>query len=287
MWQDRAKTQLQQALDRQVNSLVSKELHQALTYVLKGGKRIRALLIASIALDYDHSLDVVLPAMMAIEMLHAYSLVHDDLPAMDDDDYRRGKLSCHKQFDEAVAILVGDGLQSLAFEVLSTQKMLSADCALEQIKVLSRAVGIDGMVGGQHLDILGIKATIDQKQQLINMYQMKTGQLIQASCLLGALGTHLSEELQIIFAKLGLLLGLAFQVQDDILDVTGDLDSLGKQQGSDERQGKVTFVTILGLEKSKEYVTDLHQQTLDQLDKLDRPALHLRDVISELLTRTC
>ncbi len=228
------------------------QLHQAMRYaVLGGGKRIRPILVYSAATAVQADLAQVDAAAAAVELIHAYSLVHDDLPAMDNDDLRRGRPPCHKAFNEATAILVGDALQALAFQTLADNTLLPASSRLQQVRVLTEASGAAGMVGGQALDLASVGQPMDI-EGLETLNRMKTGALIRASVLLGALGrvditaadlTRLSHYAECV--------GLAFQIQDDILDITSDTATLGKTQGSDQARDKPTYPMLLGLEPAQ------------------------------------
>lgn len=256
-------------------------LHEAMRYVtLGGGKRVRASLVYAAGLAVgaqDKALDV--PA-CAIEMIHAYSLVHDDLPCMDDDDLRRGKPTCHKVYDEATALLAGDALQSLAFEILATDPALTVSPAqrLRMLALLAQAAGSHGMAGGQAIDLAsGGKALT--LAQLEDMHLRKTGALIRAAVLLGA---HARED--VVAEKLAALenysraIGLAFQVTDDILDVEGKAETLGKNPGMDHARGKSTYPQVLGLAEAKNRARVLLTQALESLAPLGDNG----DVLAEL-----
>ncbi|MFN2308117.1 MAG: (2E,6E)-farnesyl diphosphate synthase [Gammaproteobacteria bacterium] len=241
-------------------------LHQAMRYaVLGGGKRIRPLLVyaAGAAVDAPAArLDI--PA-CALEFIHAYSLVHDDLPAMDDDDLRRGRATCHKAFDEATAILAGDALLTLAFQILAQAPELDLDPArrLAMVEALARAAGSRGMVGGQAIDLAAVGQSLDIAQ-LEDMHIHKTGALIRASVRLGALCANSPDPTRLErldhYAK---CIGLAFQIQDDILDVIGDTRTLGKTAGADSARDKPTYPALLSLDgarqRAAELLADAHQ----------------------------
>ncbi|MFV0498121.1 MAG: polyprenyl synthetase family protein [Candidatus Fimivivens sp.] len=235
---------------------------QAMRYsLLGGGKRIRAVLAVEICKAFGVAGEMAMPAACALEMIHAYSLIHDDLPCMDDDDMRRGKPSNHKQFGEGLAVLAGDGLLTLAFEIISsheTQRWLGTDRALALLRVLSRAAGAHGMLGGQVIDVLseGQLLTLTQHHDMV---AMKTGALICAAVHCGciAAGASINQtDKALSFAQ---KIGLAFQITDDILDVTGDSAMLGKNIGSDEKAQKVTFVSLMGLEVAQKEAQALFQ----------------------------
>lgn len=227
-------------------------LFDAINYsVLDAGKRLRPALTYAVGESLGTPLSLLDAPAAAIELIHCYSLVHDDLPAMDDDDLRRGKPTTHIAFDEATAILVGDALQAMAFDLLSQATELTCAQRLEMIRVLSRAAGANGMVAGQMRDMMAehTPLTIDELRRL---HQQKTGALIEAAVSFGCLAsTQANEAILHGLERYGAHLGLAFQIQDDILDVTETSAQLGKPQGSDERNDKTTFVSLLGLTEAK------------------------------------
>ncbi|GMQ88390.1 MAG: (2E,6E)-farnesyl diphosphate synthase [Gammaproteobacteria bacterium] len=275
--QQRVEMALQQFLPAETT--LPAQLHKAMRYaVLDGGKRIRPLLVyaAGHALGApDQALDV---AACAVECMHAYSLVHDDLPAMDNDDLRRGKPACHKTFGEAEAILTGDALQTLAFTLLAQEPMgpVTAEQRLRMIKRLALASGSRGMAGGQSLDLAAVGKQLDIAE-LEDMHIHKTGALIRASVLLGTLCTdNASEKQRQALDHYGKYIGLAFQVQDDILDVTGNTEQLGKLAGADRALNKPTYPSLLGLSGARERARELHQAAIDSLACLDRRAAPLR-----------
>jgi len=252
-------------------------LHRAMRYAcLGGGKRFRALLVYAAGEQCGAPPESIDAVAVAVELVHAYSLIHDDLPAMDDDDLRRGRATCHKAFDEATAVLAGDALQSLAFEVLASDPSLRIDAGrrLEMVAVLAQAIGASGMAGGQSLDMLATDREVDSAA-LQEIHTLKTGALIRASCRLGGLcapstSTTTLEELD----EYGATLGLAFQVTDDILDVIQESGVLGKPGGADQRMQKSTYVSLLGLEGARRECAKLHQQALESADRLgDNPVL--------------
>jgi farnesyl diphosphate synthase len=249
----------------------SKTLKQAMEYALLiGGKRMRPFLVyATGKMLSVQEEDLDGPA-AAVEAIHAYSLIHDDLPAMDDDDIRRGQPTCHIQFDEATAILAGDALQTLAFEILCDYPLSNGleIKRIELVKIISRAAGYNGMCGGQAMDLAATDQSISQ-QQLEDVHSKKTGALLSAcvemSIALAADITPKSRHHLMNFAK---IIGLAFQVQDDILDVVSDSAVLGKPQGSDLAQNYSTYPGMLGLEQAQTYLDNLHQQALQALRAL-------------------
>ena len=264
-------------------------LAEAIRYsVIGGGKRIRPVMVyaAGHAMGInDATLDV--PA-CAVEMIHAYSLIHDDLPAMDNDDLRRGLPTCHKAFDEATAILAGDALQALAYEILADERCgsLPSEQRLKMLILLTKGSGAHGMAGGQAVDLASVGIELNL-EQLESMHRLKTGALIRASILLGAMcKPDISDEEIHILEQYAHCVGLSFQIQDDILDVIGDTETLGKPQGSDEAQKKPTFPAILGLEDSRKRALEQHEMALQYLSPLGPEADHLRQLSSYIVERT-
>lgn len=244
---------------------------EAMRYsLLGGGKRIRAVLAIEFCKAFGRSSELVMPAACALEMIHAYSLIHDDLPCMDDDDMRRGKPSNHKQYGEGLAVLAGDGLLTLAFEVVSnkdTLELIGLERAIEIIGVLSRAAGEYGMLGGQVIDVLseGKSLTLSQHSEMV---AMKTGALICAAVQCGCIAakaTSTQTKLALSYAK---KIGLAFQITDDVLDVVGESSVLGKNVGSDEKSEKVTFVSLLGLKEAQKKADELFISAKEDLAEL-------------------
>ncbi|MFD2097917.1 (2E,6E)-farnesyl diphosphate synthase [Corallincola platygyrae] len=224
------------------------ELKAAMRHAaLLGGKRVRPYLVYTTGKMLGASDEQLAPAAAAIEYIHAYSLTHDDLPAMDNDELRRGQPTCHIAFDEATAILAGDALQTLAFETLSQAEQLSAECRLALTQQLAQASGYLGMCGGQAMDIAATDSEISF-DQLRTVHRLKTGALIRAAVSMGATVGGASEQVKRALDKYASAIGLAFQIQDDILDVTSDTETLGKPQGSDSDLNKSTYPAILGLE---------------------------------------
>ncbi|EJL02300.1 MULTISPECIES: (2E,6E)-farnesyl diphosphate synthase [Pseudomonas] len=263
-------------------------LYEAMRYsVMNGGKRVRPLLAYAACEALGSQPEQANGAACAVELIHAYSLVHDDLPAMDDDDLRRGQPTTHKKFDEACAILAGDGLQSLAFSALLDPAL--SDCPvqirLEMVSALALAAGPAGMVGGQAIDLGSVGLKLDQSA-LEYMHRHKTGALIEASVKLGALasGRATPEQLQALqtYAR---AIGLAFQVQDDILDVESDTQTLGKRQGADIARDKPTYPALLGLDAAKAYALELRDQALAVLRPFDAAAEPLRDLARYIVER--
>jgi len=263
-------------------------LYQAMRYsVVNGGKRVRPLLVYAACEALGGTPERAEGAACAVELIHAYSLVHDDLPAMDDDDLRRGQPTTHKAFDEACAILAGDGLQALAFEVLADARRnpQDAELRLEMSRTLAWAAGPAGMVGGQAIDLEAVGRRIDQKA-LETMHRHKTGALIEASVRLGALASGRSDEGSLAaLAAYARAIGLAFQVQDDILDVESDTATLGKTQGKDQANDKPTYPALLGLDAAKAYALALRDQALAALESFDAGAEPLRALARYIVER--
>ncbi|GDY24535.1 (2E,6E)-farnesyl diphosphate synthase [Agarivorans sp. Toyoura001] len=235
--------------------------------LLLGGKRVRPLLVYIVGQLNGASTELLNTAAAAVECVHAYSLIHDDLPAMDDDDLRRGQATCHIAFDEATAILAGDALQSLAFSLIADAPASDAQ-KVAMLKVLSQAAGYNGMCGGQALDIAATNQTISL-QQLETVHQHKTGAIIKAAVMLGAICANITQpNEQQALARYADALGLAFQVRDDILDIISDTDTLGKPQGSDEALNKSTYPSLLGLDGAIEKAELLGKEALLALESL-------------------
>jgi len=258
-------------------------LHEAMRYaVLGGGKRVRALLSYAAAELAGATPNAADAAAAAVELIHAFSLVHDDMPCMDDDDLRRGKPSCHKQYDDATALLVGDALQSQAFECLAST---GAQQALKQVQVLAKATGSRGMCGGQSIDLQSTGKRLS-REALETMHQYKTGALIEAAALLGAYAAdQTDQQLTTTLAQYSQHMGLAFQVVDDILDATADTQTLGKTAGKDALQEKSTYVSLLGLEEAKALVNTLYAQTLQLLAGFGPQADPLRGIAKFICER--
>lgn len=260
-------------------------LFPAIEYAtLNQGKRLRPALIYAVADALAVPLHQVDSAACAIELIHSYSLVHDDLPAMDNDDLRRGQPTCHIQFDEATAILVGDAQQTLAFQILSEDKNLPAQQIIEMIRLLTLASGPLGMIGGQVLDIQSEGQTISLPA-LKTLHSLKTGALIQCALLMGAVASTNYIQVKPGLVKLGELIGLAFQVQDDILDIEGDTQVLGKPQGSDIELEKSTYPKLLGLTEAKSYRDELITQAKAELALLDINSSFLYALIDYIADR--
>lgn len=263
---------------------IPEPLYSAMRYATQnGGKRFRPALVWIIAEALALPEESVTPAALAIEMVHCYSLVHDDLPAMDNDALRRGKPTVHIQFNEATAILAGDALLTEAFELLS-HAALSPDLQIRQLQILTHAAGSLGMVAGQMLDMRQDAAppTLDE---LIRLHELKTGMLIQAALLLGASPSQEYASLKAPLAELGLTLGLAFQIQDDILEYEQPTETLGKSANSDAQNAKTTFPALLGLEGARQYRDELIQQAHSHLARLPFRSPVLQQVIDFVAER--
>lgn len=262
-----------------------KRLIDAMNYSLEaGGKRIRPALVYAFCEALGGELECATAPAAAIEMIHTCSLIHDDLPAMDNDDLRRGKPSCHKQFDEATAILAGDALTVLPFEIIADCGELSADQKVLMISVLANSIGRDGMMGGQMIDLLNEERSDVSEDELRNMYRCKTGQLLAVSCVMGAICADAGNETLRAAAEYGLRLGLAFQIIDDILDITADEAELGKPIGSDEELNKTTFVTLYGLDGARKIADKTTSEALEWLDAIDNNEF-LKELTTRLLSR--
>ncbi|GGJ09505.1 (2E,6E)-farnesyl diphosphate synthase [Halopseudomonas pertucinogena] len=261
-------------------------LYAAMRYsVMGGGKRIRPVLAYASGEALGVPVEQVDPAAAAVELIHAYSLIHDDLPAMDDDDLRRGQPTCHRAFDEATAILAGDGLQALAFEWISRTEQWQPATRLQMTTLLARAAGPSGMVGGQAIDLGAVGRQL-QQPDLEDMHQRKTGALIRASVQLGALASERADSAQMAaLERYADCIGLAFQVQDDILDVEGNTQTLGKQHGADAVRGKPTFPSLLGLQGAHELARSLCDQAITALDDFADGADRLRQLARYIIER--
>ncbi|MDB4837760.1 (2E,6E)-farnesyl diphosphate synthase [Marinomonas sp.] len=262
------------------------ELQDAMSYSLfNGGKRIRPMLAYAAASLFSDANELTDASAAALESIHAYSLIHDDLPAMDDDDLRRGKPTCHIQYNEATAILAGDALHTFAFELLSNPKHDNSTIQLTLIQELTLASGRHGMVAGQMIDLANVGNSLDI-QALEQMHQHKTGALIRASVRMGAMSVGINDPK--IVATLDVYanaIGLAFQVQDDIIDITSDTDTLGKQQFSDEQANKPTYPKLLGLDGAKTFALELHDQAIDAITPFGKSAAPLVELANYIIGR--
>lgn len=246
----------------------SAQLLSAMRYsTLNGGKRLRALLVYATGEALNADLTTLDAPACAVEMIHAYSLVHDDMPIMDNDDLRRGQATCHKAYDDATALLVGDALQSLAFESLCDDDLTALQQS-QMVKTLAQRSGLLGMAGGQAIDLESVGKKLDLAS-LQAMHELKTGALIRASVRMGALAaTTVDDETLAKLEQYAYCIGLAFQVQDDVLDVIADTETLGKTQGADIALNKPTYPALMGLEQAQKKAKDLIEQALLQLEQL-------------------
>ena len=266
--------------------LMPARLHEAMRYaVLAPGKRLRPLLVYQGGRLFgveDERLD---PPACAVELVHAYSLVHDDLPAMDDDDLRRGRPTCHRAYDEATAILVGDALQALAFRLIASAETPGPEQRLAMLETLAAAAGSRGMAGGQAMDLAAVGRTIDVAE-LEDMHIHKTGALIQASLRLGALCATDADRASLqALAHYGRCIGLAFQVQDDILDVTGSSAQTGKASGADARRAKPSYPGLMGLAEARRFAGELRDEAIDSLAPFGGRAETLRELADYIIER--
>lgn len=285
-WRARMERALAERLPRPTTS--PERLHEAMRYsVLGGGKRVRPALVFATARTIGLEESEVEAAACAIELVHVYSLVHDDLPAMDDDDLRRGRATCHKAYDEATAILVGDGLQPLAFQLLAEDPALpsAAEVRLRLIAILAEASGSLGMAGGQAID-LEVQGKRVDIAAIEDMHSRKTGALIRAAVgMAAACEPSLEPRLRKGLARFAESIGLAFQIQDDLLDVIGDSSKLGKATGADQERDKPTYPAVLGIEASQARLKHLHARALEALEPFEHRAEPLRLLSDWLLSR--
>ncbi len=266
-----------------------KSVIEAMNYsVMAGGKRLRPMLMQETYQMFGGAGKEIEPLMAAIEMIHTYSLVHDDLPAMDNDEYRRGRKTTHVVYGEGMAILAGDGLLNYAFE--TALKVFETDAdktrAAKALSILAKKAGIYGMIGGQTADIeaenIGEKVT---EEQLLFIHEHKTAALIQASMMVGAVLAGASEEEVAVVEKAAYDIGVAFQIQDDILDITSNLETLGKQTGSDEKNHKTTYVTLKGMETASREQKEMSAHAISLLQSLKKENVFLMELITSLITR--
>lgn len=269
-----------------------KTVLQAMNYsMLAGGKRLRPMLMQETYHMFGGNGREIEPFMAAIEMIHTYSLVHDDLPAMDNDEYRRGRKTTHIVYGEAMAILAGDGLLTYAFETAAKAFSMggSQKTALvgRAIGILAQKAGIDGMLGGQCVDVEAEdpKVQVDM-DRLLYIHDKKTAAMIQSSMMIGAVLAGAGEDDIASLEKIGYLVGLAFQIRDDILDIEGTQEKLGKPIGSDAKNHKATYVSLAGMEKAKQDVEDFSAQAIDMVQKLSSKSSFLTDMIRDLVYRT-
>ena len=287
-WQQQAQAQTELALERVLPTAatVPNTLHEAMRYsALDGGKRLRPLLVLAAAELGDADTAALEQAMAAIEMVHVYSLVHDDMPPMDNDSLRRGKPTCHVQYDEATALLVGDALQTQAFDVLSRPTGLPAARQLKMVSVLAQASGSLGMAGGQAIDLANVGKAMNQTE-LEQMHGLKTGALIRAAVALGALSCpELDDAALQRLDQYATKLGLAFQVIDDVLDCEADTATLGKTAGKDADNDKPTYVKLMGLAAARAYAETLVADAVALLEPFGEDALRLRQLAEYVTAR--
>ena len=263
-------------------------LHEAMRYSLfAGGKRVRPILCIASCEAVGGDIDTVMPVASAIELIHTYSLIHDDLPAMDNDDYRRGRPTNHKMYGEAIAILAGDALLTLAFDLLSDKglnKRLDSDSLLSIIKRLSSASGSAGMVGGQAADIQASGKEVNLPEvEYIHIH--KTGALIRASVCIGAIAGNASKDALSALTRYGEAIGLAFQIADDVLDIEGSKDEIGKDVGSDIAKEKVTYPSVIGISESKKLAKGLIDKSIEAISTLGDKAEPLREIARYIVER--
>jgi len=277
------------ALETVLNSTsnIAEELHQAMKYsTFNGGKRIRPLLVYLTGKALNCPAEHLDAPACAVELIHCYSLVHDDMPVMDNDDLRRGQPTCHKKFSDATALLAGDALQTLAFETLTQNNNIQDSQILLMIKALAYASGAAGMAGGQAIDLAVTGSQEMSISELKNMHEHKTGALIQASVQLGALSLiNIEQEKLNALNNYAKNIGLSFQIKDDILDIESDTQTLGKQQGADIKLNKVTYPSLLGLDGAKKMAQECHHHALESLQIFNHKADPLRKLSEYIITR--
>jgi farnesyl diphosphate synthase len=287
-WMKTVQVHAEDALDEFLPQAASEpaRLHEAMRYtVMGGGKRVRPLLVYAAGALFGADMRTLARAAAAVEMIHAYSLVHDDMPCMDDDDLRRGKPTVHVAYDEATALLVGDALQAQAFMVLAEEQMIPAPRQVAMMRVLSHAAGSAGMCGGQAIDLDSVGVSLSLPQ-LERMHQLKTGALLRAAVVLGALaGRDVAPDEREALDKYSNAIGLAFQVVDDVLDATADSATLGKTAGKDAAANKPTYVSILGLEESTLLAEQLRREAHGALAPFGEKALRLRELADLIVQR--
>lgn len=280
----------QERIEQHLNDSISahpdtRTLQQAMHYsALNGGKRVRPMLAYAAAMAVGDMNSDTDRAACAVELIHAYSLIHDDLPAMDDDDLRRGNPTCHIRFGEATAILAGDALQALAFEQLTQLTTVDPRQALQMVAILARAAGAQGMVAGQAIDLEAVDTNLSLSQ-LEQMHRLKTGALINASIQLGAISAGASSSQLNALNQYSHAIGLAFQVQDDVLDVESSTATLGKRQGADQALNKPTYTSLLGLDAARQKADELYQASVQALSGFDQSADGLRAIANYIVTR--
>lgn len=261
-----------------------KNLIKAMNYSLSaGGKRIRPVLVYAFCEALGGDWHKAKSTACAIEMVHTFSLIHDDLPSMDNDDFRRGKPSCHKAFGEDMAILAGDALSVLPFEIIADDVCLLDGQKVRIVSELAKAVGRNGMIGGQVIDMENERRNDVDEKNLRNMYRCKTGQLIAVSCVMGCICAGADDEVLKTASEYGFRLGLAFQIVDDILDVIGNSEELGKPVGSDREENKTTFVTLYGVEKAQQIADSVTAEALECILKIPHSDFLVR--LTEMLLK--
>ena len=279
-------------VDRELDALIPSgqtepvNLHRAIRWsVFAGGKRLRPALVFAVGETFGAATKDLGRAAAAIEMIHAYSLIHDDLPAMDDDDLRRGRATCHRKFNEATAILAGDALQTLAFQAIAEDENLSAKTRVRLASEIARAAGTpSGMVAGQQLDLEaeGVKISIENLEKI---HQNKTGAMISVAARAGAV-IAAADEIEIkVISEYAAGLGLLFQITDDLLDATQTTEVLGKTAGKDARAAKATYVSLYGLDKAQQFAENVHAAACDELKKIKRETFFLREIADFILRR--
>jgi geranylgeranyl pyrophosphate synthase len=263
------------------------KIHQAIRWsVFAGGKRFRPALLLAVGQAFSAPVKILLKTAAAFEMVHTYSLIHDDLPAMDDDDLRRGRPTCHVRFDEATAILAGDALQTLAFQTIAQDEELTPETRIALISELARAAGTpDGMVAGQAFDMEAETRQVNNAQ-LEEIHRLKTGALIVAAARSGAIIGRASESELAAVTSYGAHLGLLFQITDDFLDVTATAEDLGKTPGKDARSNKATYPALHGMEETRIAAIDAHRAAVEALQQLDRETAVLHRIADFILNRT-
>jgi farnesyl diphosphate synthase len=285
-WREEQLARVESALDGFIAAVSPADLGLAMRYgVLGGGKRLRALLVLAASDAVQGNSEAALRGACAVELIHAYSLIHDDMPCMDNDVLRRGKPTVHVAFGEAQALLAGDALQALAFEILTTSDASVPDAVQAAMcRLLARASGVEGMAGGQAIDLASIGKNLSEAQ-LRKMHQLKTGALLQAAVDMGY-STGVQANVFKNMSEYGAAVGLAFQVVDDILDVTADAVTLGKTVGKDAEQNKPTYVALMGLDAAEKYANALLDQALNALNSCKFPNdQYLRELATQLVKR--
>lgn len=285
------KKEIEEALEKYLPPITTYPsiIHQAMRYsTFAGGKRIRPILAISACEAVSGNSQDIIPYAAALELIHTYSLIHDDLPSIDNDDYRRGKLTCHKKFGEAIAILTGDALLTLAFEIISKEgitKKNNSFLTSEVIYEITTAIGTLGMIGGQVVDIMSENKPTDAPT-LQYIHTHKTGNLICASLRVGAIvGCSNQHQLRLL-TQYGEYIGLAFQIADDILDIEGSKDIMGKNSQSDTSKNKLTYPSVYGIEESKGWAKQLYQEALTSLESFDHQADPLREIAKFIVQRS-